>query len=291
MNLKYTHVIILTFAFLISCSKSDSTADSLTNDTNTSANNETSSSGDSSTSTGDTSTETDSSDSTDTSETYEDIAEEGVPAVFNKIYAASRIYLDGNFVVIQVDGAPDHKSPYYSSNSDMYEAYNGTNTDFELNPNSIGTFDFEYKVPLNPQEASNKSATPLGAMGVAINGVSFFNQYAGPNNQALTNEINSFDQYGGHPAPDNVYHYHVEPNYLTTTKGHDSLLGFLLDGFPVYGPEENNANVTNSDLDEYHGHSHETADYPDGIYHYHVTDADPYINGNGYFGTPGTVTQ
>jgi hypothetical protein len=68
-------------------------------------------------------------------------------------------------------------------------------------------------------------------------------------------------------------------------------MGFLLDGFPVYGPEENGERVTNSDLDEYHGHNHKTADYPDGIYHYHITDADPYINGSGYFGTPGTVTQ
>ena len=311
MEIKLNYFGILMWALLLSCSKNDSSADSLTNDTDTSANNESTSEENSSTNdetstetvssdssdtgdssnTEDTSSETDSSYSTDTTETTPEIAEEGVPAIFNKMYAASRIYLDGSFVVIKVNGAPDHKSPYYSSNSDLYEAYNGTNTAFNLNPNTIGTFDFEFKIPLNPQEASNKSATPLGAMGVALNGVSFFNQYAGPNNQPLTNEINSFDQYGGHPTGDKVYHYHVEPTYLTTAKGNDGLLGFLLDGFPVYGPEENNANVTNNDLDEYHGHSHETADYPDGIYHYHVTDADPYINGNGYFGTPGTVTK
>jgi hypothetical protein len=28
-----------------------------------------------------------------------------------------------------------------------------------------------------------------------------------------------------------------------------------------------------------------TADYPNAIYHYHVTNSDPYINGNGYYGT------
>ena len=49
--------------------------------------------------------------------------------------------------------------------------------------------------------------------------------------------------------------------------------------------------VTNDDLDAYHGHSHATANYPDGIYHYHITSEDPYINGDGFYGTSGTVTQ
>ena len=117
-----------------------------------------------------------------------------------------------------------------------------------------------------------------------------FNQ-AGTNNQPLTNEINSFDQYAGHPQNQGVYHYHLEPTYLTSNKGQDALLGFLLDGFPVYGPFENDVKITNENLDEYHGHSHITPDYPNGIYHYHITDTDPYINGNGYYGSPGTVSQ
>ena len=68
-------------------------------------------------------------------------------------------------------------------------------------------------------------------------------------------------------------------------------MGFLLDGFPVYGPIENGSIVSNADLDTYHGHFGNTAEYPEGIYHYHITDQDPYINGNGYFGTPGNVTR
>lgn len=139
--------------------------------------------------------------------------------------------------------------------------------------------------------ATNHLATPLGAIGVSLNGVPFFNQYAGPN-QPLTGEIVSFDRYWGHPAPNGQYHYHVEPLYLTTVKvTKSSLLGFLLDGFPVYGPEENGALVDNSKLDVYHGHTSVTADYPSGIYHYHITSTDPYINGSGYYGSPGTVSQ
>ena len=105
-------------------------------------------------------------------------------------------------------------------------------------------------------------------------------------------EINSFDKYYGHPSPTSQYHYHVEPLYLTTVKvTKSSLLGFLLDGFPVYGPEENGALIDNSKLDAYHGHTSVTSDFPSGIYQYHITNTDPYINGSGYYGTPGTVSQ
>jgi hypothetical protein len=69
-------------------------------------------------------------------------------------------------------------------------------------------------------------------------------------------------------------------------------MGFLLDGFPVYGPqEENGTTVTSNMLDAYHGHIHATIDFPNGIYHYHFTSDSPYMNGNGYYGTPGTVSQ
>jgi hypothetical protein len=213
-----------------------------------------------------------------------------LPSVYQKIYGASDIYLEGDFVVIKTNGTPDHKSPYYTDAS-KYEDYNGTNPDWNQNPNTISSLNFTFKIPLNPVKASNNAATPLGVMGVSLNGVAFFNQYAGPNNQALTSEINSFDQYNGHPQQQGVYHYHIEPLYLTSTKGKDVLLGFLLDGFPVYGVTENGVAVDNSDLDEFHGHTHATADYPNGIYHYHITNAAPYINGNGFYGTAGTVTQ
>lgn len=218
-----------------------------------------------------------------------------VPAVYSKIYGATSVTSDGTFITIKTAGVPDHKSVYYATNYSLYEAFSGTTfngTTFSKNPNSIVTQNFTFKIPLNPQKAATSAATPLGPIGFAINGVALFNQYAGPNNQALTGEIASFDQYYGHPQNTGQYHYHVEPIYLTTVKVNKSaLLGFLLDGFPVYGPEENGATVTNAMLDAYHGHTHVTADYPNGIYHYHITNTDPYINGSGFYGTAGTVTR
>ena len=217
-----------------------------------------------------------------------------VPEVYSKIYGATSITSDGTFITIKTAGTPDHKSIYYPTTNPLYENFSGTTfkgTTFNKNPNSIATQNYTFKIPVNPAEASNKQATPLGPIGVSINGVPFFNQYAGPN-QPLTGEIVSFDQSWGHPAPGGMYHYHVEPLYLTTVKvGKSGLLGFLLDGFPVYGPVENGNVVANASLDAYHGHKHVTTEYPGGIYHYHITDADPYINGNGFFGTPGTVSR
>ncbi len=218
-----------------------------------------------------------------------------VPAVYAKIYGATSITSDGTYLTIKTQGIPDHKSIYYPTSNSLYETFSGKtfggNT-FSKNPNSISTKNYTFKIPIHPQVSSTHSATPLGPIGVSLNGVPFFNQYAGPN-QPLTNEVVSFDQYYGHPAQGGDYHYHVEPLYLTTVKATKSaLLGFLLDGFPVYGPnEENGTAVVNANLDAYHGHTHATVDYPNSIYHYHITDAGPYINGNGFYGTSGTVSQ
>ncbi|MFT3932205.1 MAG: YHYH protein [Chitinophagaceae bacterium] len=213
-----------------------------------------------------------------------------LPDVFKKFNSTVTISTDGTYITIKSNGLPDHKSPYFATTDSRYEAYNGTNAHFSLNPNRISEQSLTFKIPLNPAEASSKQATPLGPIGVSLNGVPLFNQYAGPS-QPLTSEINSFDQYNGHPQQTGQYHYHVEPLYITAAKGKSSLIGFLLDGYPVYGPVENGTTLVSSNLDAYHGHTSATADYPNGIYHYHITADAPYINGNGFWGTPGTVTQ
>ena len=216
-----------------------------------------------------------------------------VPPVYSKIYGATSITFDGTYVTIKSSDLPDHKSCYYQTSNPLYEAFSGTTfsgVTFAINPNRIATQNLTFKIPANPTMAATHAATPLGPIGIAINGVPLFNQYAGPN-QPLTNEITSFDQYWGHPQQTGMYHYHVEPKYLTTVKATKfALMGFLLDGFPVYGPWDENSTVATG-LDVYHGHTHATVDFPSGIYHYHFSDGSPYLNGNGFWGTPGTVTQ
>lgn len=217
-----------------------------------------------------------------------------VPDVFKKMYGATSVTTDGTYITIKTTGLPDHTSVYYASGNALYENFSGTTYagyTFAKNPNSISSQTLTFKIPLNPAVTSNHAATPMGPIGVSINGIPFFNQYAA-GGAAVNDEIKSFDQWWGHPQQSGQYHYHVEPKYLTNVKASKSaLLGFLLDGFPVYGPLENGKTLVTSDLDTYHGHTGVTTEYPNGIYHYHISADAPYLNGSGFYGTAGTVTQ
>jgi YHYH protein len=205
-------------------------------------------------------------------------------------YGASNVTakIDEDYLVVTTTTVPDHKSPYFANTDSRYEA--NTDATFRKAPNSIVDGNVTFKIPIKPFKATSSQATNLGAIGVALNGVPFFNQYAA-NNAPLTNEILGFDQYNGHPQQQGQYHYHVEPKYITAKKGKAGLLGFLLDGFPVYGSESNGKTLSTKDLDAFHGRTSVTTEYPNGVYQYVITADDPYINGSGYYGTPGTVTR
>lgn len=99
-----------------------------------------------------------------------------VPDVYKKIYGASSITADDNYVYIKSPGLPDHKSVYYGSSNALYESFSGITFKgnmFSKNPNSIASQSYTFKIPINPIEATNKSATPLGPIGVSLNGVPF----------------------------------------------------------------------------------------------------------------------
>lgn len=218
-------------------------------------------------------------------------ASDSIPAIYAQFGNGVAVARDGNYIVLTTTDVPDHKSVYFPTTDSRYQAYNGANPNFSRAPsNTIVAQQMTFRIPAAPLVATSHAATPLGPIGVAVDGVALFNQYNGQNNP-LTFEVNSFDQWSGHPTPNNVYHYHVEPTWITSNRGSDVLIGVLLDGFPVYGPVENGKTITNADLDQYHGHTSVTKDFPAGIYHYHITAADPYINGSGFYGTAGTVSQ
>lgn len=233
----------------------------------------------------------DNSEDTEEEEEMNDGIDYDITSILTKFDGTGLSYaVSGNTVTFTTADLPNHTSPYWPTDNALYEDYNGTNSLWNQNPNEIAEQNIVFTITLNPEEATNKEATPLGPIGVSRNGVVFFNQYAGPD-EPLTNEINSFDQNLGHPTGNDIYHYHIEPTYLTGQFGDDAFLGLLADGFPVYGPLENGNTITNSDLDVYHGHIGVTEDFPEGIYHYHITSEDPYLNGNGYFGTPGNISR
>lgn len=228
----------------------------------------------------------------------EEMEEEENGTTSNDISVLEKYFYTSNttFVVsettikITTKDLPDHKSMYYATTNALYEAYTEPdNPDFRKNPGLIEEQNIVFTIPRFPAVASNHVEPGLGPVGVAVNSVVFFNQEAAPGDDIFA-ELNTFDQYEGHPAGA-TYHYHIEPVWLTSTKGSDAFMGFLLDGFPVYGPIENGVEITNADLDNFHGHTSVTADFPDGIYHYHITEEYPWINGDAYYGTPGTRTR
>lgn len=192
------------------------------------------------------------------------------------------ISFEGTTAVIRSSDTPDHKSPYWGTGSANYEA---PHSGMQVNPHSITTQNLTLRITTAPASATNTSDTPLGPIGISVNGVVFFNQYAAMR-QPLTSEIVSFDRYNGHPNPNNQYHYHFEPLSITSSS-RSRLIGVLLDGFPVYGPIDSNGS-TPSNLDGCNGHTAVTADFSSGIYHYHTTTAVPYISGC-FRGTAGTV--
>jgi hypothetical protein len=95
------------------------------------------------------------------------------------------------------------------------------------NPNSIQEVDRTYYLPLAPvrdpaaramDQTNSNRALPMGSIGVAINGVMFFNPFDAGNMEA----VNIMDRCCGHPSPGNEYHYH---KYPVCIKSPFSLLG------------------------------------------------------------------
>ena len=206
-----------------------------------------------------------------------------LPPGFSQLAAFATVYRQGSYVVVQTQDIPNHKSPYFAASDARHVA---GPAGFVQNPNSIAAQNYVLKIPAQPTCASTTTDTALDAIGVATNGVVFFNQYAA-GNAPLTNEIISFDQFSGHPAQQNNYHYHKEPVYLTASSA-SALVGWALDGFPVYGPK--NPDGSTPVLDKCNGQFSITPEFPSGIYHYHATAVSPYLIGC-YAGTPGTKSN
>ena len=205
-----------------------------------------------------------------------------LPAWYAQFGSAVQVSVAGTEVVLRTNSVPDHPSFYFGAGHASYEA---PHAGMQPNQNRIVGQTVTLRVPVTPSMASTPTDTPLGPIGVAINGVVLFNQYAAQR-QPLTFEILSFDRYNGHPTPTNQYHYHMEPLWLTQS-GRSRLLGVLLDGYPAYGPAEAGGSMP-SGLDSCNGHTHATSDFPAGMYHYHFTESVPYLAGC-YRGVRGSV--
>lgn len=221
------------------------------------------------------------------------------------------ITLDGDEVVLETNGLPDHTSPYWSNTTErsldgpmgnviVTEAAEEdhplfvapTVTSFEMMaPGNIDDFNGSYtlRIPTNPQLANSPTATGLGAIGFAVSGSVIYNDEEGPN-VPLDNAVGSLDFTAGHTGPQS-YHYHLEPH--AWSEDDDKLIGVIADGFFLYGRRDYDGTYP-SDLDESGGHFGPTPHNEDGEYHYHIQN-DLYLNAyyilfpGDYQGTPNAI--
>jgi len=129
-----------------------------------------------------------------------------------------------------------------------------------------------YRIPRSPAVPASKTLTGLGAIGYFVDGVAMFDsrdafvwngttEAAGGtgywNREAYVNEGATFDPAYAHQENTGTYHYHASPvalryllgdhvefdaatkTYRESTNAvtrHSPILGWVRDGFPVYGP-------------------------------------------------------
>lgn len=161
------------------------------------------------------------------------------------------------------------------------------------NPNYIQEQDLTWRIPLEPRvNPRHRAMTGYedryvlnpGPIGVAVNGVVFFDPYDADEIPALWR----LDRCCGHPSPRSQYHYHKYPVCVKSPwddngAGHSPLIGFAFDGFPVFGPYEAEGvmakDLEENPLNEFNVHRDDARGW-----HYHVTPGEfPHIIG-GYWG-------
>jgi hypothetical protein len=185
-----------------------------------------------------------------------------------------------------------------------------------ITPAGLSAQDYEWRIPLDPEPAAEMTDVPLlGVTGFAVNGLPFYGpnegEFPDPFGDPVYNMIVDFCL--GHTAQRGDYHFHavLEECVLGADPGDgpSPIIGFALDGFPIYGPRgcldaECNEVVamqssweTTGDPTTYAWDANactaESCDAgqgefldrcngrvgPDGRYAYHITSTFPYILG------------
>jgi len=144
-----------------------------------------------------------------------------------------------------------------------------------------------------PTPATSTTATTSGAIGFLLTGVALFNSYEATGTPALADNVSytfkdsngilqtaSFlDSCASHSAPGMganalaTWHAHGLPTCVTslvdTATGPSHLIGFALDGYPIYGGRDASGGIIPlSQLDTCNGITSPTPEFPAGAYHY-----------------------
>lgn len=228
----------------------------------------------------------------------------GVPAWISSNFTCGTVTVSGGNYVFSTTSAPTHKSKYWGSGSPNFE--NAMPSGTSANPNTISAQNYVLNIPTAPALTATPTASGYDIVGVAANGVAIFNNQAAPGD-SLASELATMDYGNGHPTGPGVYHYHIEPCYISNND--NSFVGLMRDGYPIFGRTEpvtgvapayvdsctytNATSVANcrpypTQMPNFHCHS--IAGWTGPACHYHVTTTDPFII-EYYAGTAGTFTN
>lgn len=245
----------------------------------------------------------------------------------NHICDVSYVIEDGN-ITISSNGLPNHD---FHSGPGCCASEQGSTWVIPLEPTNDSM--------CNPSVSSDgcTMAPERGAIAFAVNGVAIYGPEDGPGGDAVAGQEGAYEEdrqhvwlglCHGHSGPGGEYHYHADANCIhwhpqgeqtwlnysmessRTVTEHSPIIGFALDGYPIYGFvgwDENGeaSEMTSSyrlkdgetgyngiddyeyvaelgELDSCNGHYGATPDWPEGIYHYHST----WENGEGGIGFP-----
>jgi len=136
-----------------------------------------------------------------------------------------------------IDVQCDNEFMYVKSNGIPHYGF------VQITPNALSEQNHNWKISMNPNVAAQTSQIPLiGPVGFAVNGIPIY----GPNEGAYPDPFGDpvyngiLDSCLGHTAQRGVYHYHAfELSCFALNIGNYkefSILGYALDGFPIYGP-------------------------------------------------------
>lgn len=145
-----------------------------------------------------------------------------------------KIEVDDNYRIIKGNALPGHLIGTFPNHR---------------NPHRVQSYEYSYRLPLNPVLAATPVPLDGQAFGIAVNGVPLepeTNEFylgdptSGWRYEALSGAVVlGLDENHGHPQPSNTYHYHGLPRGFLSQIGvrsdqHSPITGWAADGFPIY---------------------------------------------------------
>ena len=174
----------------------------------------------------------------------------------------------------------------------MSDFSGGDHPDFAycLQPLTDDGLTLKFIIPAIPEDLSTPNQIEtVELIGVSVDGIPMNGDPPSVTTGPMGNgNIPSLDPCGGHHDPSGYYHWHFiseSVNEILTANGltdisctnisqdNTALSGFAKDGYPIYASADMDGSVP-ADLDECNGHTSATAEFPDGIYHYHASTTE-----------------